>query len=74
MRKIETKADLELRRQELEERIEKLETELIKDWSEELGRQINILSHHLRVCEERLNDEWSRDEYSDDIEELPFKK
>lgn len=74
MRKIETKADLELRRQELEERIEELENELLKGWNEELSRQINILSHHLRVCEERLNDEWFRDEYSDDIEELAFKK
>ncbi len=70
MRKIETKADLELRKQELEERIEELESELLKGWDEKLSRQINILNHHLRVCNERINDEWIREEYSEPIEEL----
>lgn len=74
MRKIETKADLELRKQELEERIEQLESELLKGWNEKISREINILNHHLRVCEERLNGEWFRDEYTDNIEEIPFKK
>ena len=75
MRKIETKADLELRKQELEERIEKLENELeTHGWNEETNRELNILSHRLRVCNERLNDEWFRDEYCDDVEQLPFKQ
>jgi hypothetical protein len=74
MRKIETQHDLTLRKQELEERIEQLNSELLKGWNEQISRQVNILSHRLRVCEERLNGEWFRDEYTDNIEQLPFKK
>jgi uncharacterized protein YPO0396 len=74
MRKIETEYDLKMRKQELEQRIEKLESELLEGWNEQLSRQINVLNHHLRVCEERLNGEWYRDEYTDNIEEIPFKK
>lgn len=74
MRKIESKYDLEIRKRELTERIEELENQLLKGWNEELSRDINILNHHLRVCEERLNDEWFRDEFSDDIEQVTFKK
>lgn len=63
MRKIETKADLKLQKKELEQRIEELENELLNSWNEELNRQINILKHHLRVCEQRLNNEWFSDDY-----------
>lgn len=73
MKKIETDADLKARKAEFEARIEKLESELIKGWDEELSREINILNHHLRVCEERINNEWFKDEYADNIEQLPFK-
>ena len=74
MKPIKTEHDLTVRKQELEERIASLESELMKGWNEELSRQLNILNHHLRVCEERLNGEWFKDDYSDDIEELPFIK
>jgi hypothetical protein len=74
MKPIKTEHDLTVRKQELEERIASLESELMKGWNEELSRQLNILNHHLRVCEERLNGEWFKDDYSDDIEELPFRK
>lgn len=74
MKKIKTRHDLTLRKQEMEKQIEQLESELLKGWNEQISRQINILKHHLRVCEERLNDKWFRDEYREDIEEIPLKK
>lgn len=75
MKKIKTKADLEVRKEELEERIEKLEAELIKGWTPEKCRDLNILRHHLVVCEQRLNGEWlPENENIPDVTEIPFKR
>ncbi len=74
MKRVETLNDLEQNKKELDQRIEKLEAELdAEGWNEEKNRELNILRHHLRVCEERISGEWFKDEYCDDIELLPFK-
>jgi hypothetical protein len=70
----EDKVYLKKRRAELEERRDRLQAELEKDFSQAKHRKINIIEHHIAVCTERIDGVWWPENDVEDIQLVNIPK
>lgn len=55
------------RRAELIARRNELQAELNRHFSQDKYREINIINHHIAVCDERIDGVWQREEQQESI-------
>lgn len=63
----ESKIAIQRRLKDYTRQRDKLQAELNEKFSQEKHREINIIEHHMEVCEQRIAGVWDRDNVADDI-------
>lgn len=64
----ESKQGLQRRLSDYTRRRDKLQAELNEKFSQAKHREINIIEHHIEVCEQRIAGVWDRDTNAADIQ------